>query len=250
MVTQLLHILPWILLAVIAFISLFFINAPYGRFIQQETKFLMNSKYAWLVMEAPAPLIIALFFLININVLNITQLLLYLIWQSHYLHRTFIYPFTLRHSNRPFPVVIVIFGFLFNIVNAYLNGNSVIVNASQYSIGWLTDIRFVVGVFLFFAGYIINRHSDYLLYKMKKQQNNGYNRPDGGLFRWVSCPNYLGEIIIWTGWAIGTWSPAGLAFAFWTIANLAPRAFAYHRWYQQQFTDYPANRRALIPCIW
>jgi hypothetical protein len=44
----------------------------------------------------------------------------------------------------------------------------------------------------------------------------------------VSCPNYLGEILEWIGWAIATWSLAGWVFAIWTMANLAPRAFTNH----------------------
>ena len=73
--------------------------------------------------------------------------------------------------------------------------------------------------------------------------------PQGRLFRWVSCPNYLGETIEWAGWAIATWSMAGAAFAFWTAANLVPRAVAHHRWYRQKFPDYPNQRRAILPAI-
>jgi nucleoside-diphosphate-sugar epimerase len=31
--------------------------------------------------------------------------------------------------------------------------------------------------------------------------------------------------------------------------NLIPRALDNHRWYKQQFVDYPANRKALIPFL-
>ena len=65
----------------------------------------------------------------------------------------------------------------------------------------------------------------------------------------MSCPNYLGEIVEWIGWAILTWSLAGASFAVWTAANLAPRALSNHRWYREQFTDYPPARRALIPFV-
>ena len=48
--------------------------------------------------------------------------------------------------------------------------------------------------------------------------------PHGPLFRLVSCPNYFGEIVDWSGFALATWSPGGLLFALWTAANLVPRA--------------------------
>ena len=41
----------------------------------------------------------------------------------------------------------------------------------------------------------------------------------------------------------------GLAFCVFTAANLIPRALSNHRWYRENFPDYPANRRALIPGV-
>jgi steroid 5-alpha reductase family enzyme len=69
------------------------------------------------------------------------------------------------------------------------------------------------------------------------------------LFRYVSCPNFLGEILEWTGFAIMTWSPAALAFAVWTLVNLVPRALDHHNWYRSRFEDYPPGRKALIPFV-
>jgi len=93
----------------------------------------------------------------------------------------------------------------------------------------------------------LNIDSSRRLLQLKKANPNDYSIPRGGLFRLVSCPNYLGEIIEWLGWALLTWSPAGLAFAAWTMANLVPRARAHHRWYRERFPDYPARRKALVP---
>lgn len=78
----------------------------------------------------------------------------------------------------------------------------------------------------------------------------GYQLPYGGLYKLVSCPNYLGETIEWTGYAITTGSWAGSAFALYTFANLAPRAQQHHQWYKQRFADYPAGRKAYIPYFW
>jgi protein-S-isoprenylcysteine O-methyltransferase Ste14 len=70
------------------------------------------------------------------------------------------------------------------------------------------------------------------------------------MYRYISCPNYFGEIVEWFGWAIATWSLSGLAFAIWTFANLAPRAHAHHKWYHKNFKEYPVERKALLPGIW
>lgn len=77
-----------------------------------------------------------------------------------------------------------------------------------------------------------------------------YQIPCGGMYELISCPNYLGETIEWIGYAITTGSIAGTAFAFYTFANLAPRAHQHHQWYQEHFPDYPVNRKAYIPYIW
>jgi len=55
------------------------------------------------------------------------------------------------------------------------------------------------------------------------------------------------EIIEWCGWALATWTWAGAAFAFFTIANLLPRALSHHRWYREKFPDYPRERKAILP---
>ncbi|MBT4969756.1 MAG: hypothetical protein HOM80_12185, partial [Bacteroidetes bacterium] len=76
-----------------------------------------------------------------------------------------------------------------------------------------------------------------------------YSIPFGKLFNYVSCPNHLGEIIEWAGFAVMTWSLPGLAFFIWTIINLLPRSLAHHKWYNKEFDNYPENRKAVIPFI-
>ena len=44
-------------------------------------------------------------------------------------------------------------------------------------------------------------------------------------------------------------SVGGGAAASWSLANLAPRAIKTHRWYREQFAEYPRERKALLPFI-
>ena len=90
--------------------------------------------------------------------------------------------------------------------------------------------------------------SDNKLISLRKD-SVGYKIPQGGFFKYVSCPNYFGEIIEWIGWAILTWSISGVVFLIWVIANLFPRAISHHKWYQNKFENYPKNRKAIIPGI-
>ncbi len=147
------------------------------------------------------------------------------------------------------PLEIVGAAILFNLVNGYLNGHWLFTLSGGYRPSWLSDPRFLGGVALFALGWGVNRWSDAVLRRLRAPGESGYRMPGGGLYELVSCPNYLGEIVLWCGWALATWSLPGLAFALWTIANLAPRARAHHRWYRERFPDYPPRRRALIPWL-
>jgi steroid 5-alpha reductase family enzyme len=171
-------------------------------------------------------------------------------WEIHYLYRTLLYPFMMRGGNKSFPFLLVAFAFAFNIINGYINGIYLFSLADPYGTDWLLDPRFIAGSLIFIAGLAINIHSDGVLRGLRRPGENNYRIPYGGLFRYVSNPNYLGEIIEWSGWALATWSLPGLAFALFTIANLAPRARANHRWYKEKFIEYPAERKILIPFIY
>ena len=199
-------------------------------------------------MEVASPIIFAVCFLTG-NTTTIAALVFLILWEAHYIHRAFIYPFSLR-GNRHMPVLVIVFGLIFNTMNAYLNGRYIFHFSDNYWNEWLTDPHFICGIALFIAGYLINRAADQTLHNLRKPGEDAYKIPQNGMYRWISSPNYFGEIVIWTGWAVATWSLAGLAFAVWTAANLVPRARSHHAWYIQNFSDYPSERKALIPRLW
>ena len=145
------------------------------------------------------------------------------------------------------PLLLMLMGLAFNFVNGSLHGAWLFIHPAIGDSQWLGGWQFIAGVGVFGIGAAINLDSTRRLLRLKKANPDDYSIPHGGLFRWVSCPNYLGEIIGWLGWALLTLSPAGLAFAAWTMANLVPRARAHHRWYRERFPDYPAKRKALVP---
>ena len=235
------------LFALVAFILLFFVSAPYGRFQRKGWGPTLKSKLAWMIMELPSPLLMAVFFIAS-PVKSLASCLFIFAWLSHYVHRTFVYPFTQAGKNKPFPLVLVLMAFIFNILNGTVNGYGVF-HLAEYDVHWLKSWQFISGLFLFAAGFFINKKSDSLLKKLRRENESTYQIPRGWLFCYISCPHYLGEMIEWLGWALMTFSTAGLAFFVFTFANLFPRAISIHRWYRHQFPDYPARRKAIIPFI-
>jgi hypothetical protein len=238
------------LLAGATFVALFFVTAPYGRHTRQGWGPKVSHRIGWMVMESPAAVVFAAFFLLGSAPHNLTSFIFLGMWEAHYLQRAFIYPFRLADGRKTMPVLIPLMSFVFNAGNAYINGRYLFSLSGGYPLTWLADPRFIAGLGLFVAGYATNRWADRILFRLRKTGVSGYKIPFWGLFEWVSCPNYLGEIIEWTGWAIATWSLPGLSFAIWTFANLAPRARAHHAWYRSSFPDYPKDRKALIPGVW
>ncbi len=243
-------IIVWLVIAGLIFVSLFFIVAPYGRHATRKWGPVIRSSTGWIVMETTSPLVFAACFVLGTNRNTIPEIIFLALWEAHYIHRAYIYPVHFRGGQKPMPVMVIGLGFLFNAVNSYLNGRYIFTFSGGYPNSWLSDPRFILGTLIFVLGFIINRDSDLILRSLRQPGESGYSIANRGLFRWVSCPNYLGEILIWTGWAMATWSLAGLSFAVWTAANLVPRARAHHRWYRAVFPDYPHNRRALLPGIW
>lgn len=96
----------------------------------------------------------------------------------------------------------------------------------------------------------INLRSDNILIGLRAPGESGYRIPHGFLFRYVSSPNLLGEIIEWAGFAIMAWNLPALSFLVWTYANLVPRARNHHQWYLRTFPDYPRERKVVFPWVW
>ena len=243
-------VLGWLAVAGATFVALFFVAAPYGRHTRSGWGPTIGNRLGWIVMEAPAALLFAAAFVFGEHSRTAAALVFCGLWEAHYVHRAFIYPLRLRGRGKRMPVAVVGMALMFNGVNACLNGCYIFDLSGGYPDSWLRDPRFVAGLGLFLTGFIVNRQADHTLRTLREPGESGYQIPHGGLYRWVSCPNYLGEIVEWVGWAVATWSLPGLAFAVWTLANLAPRALAHHAWYQAHFADYPPERRALLPGLW
>jgi 3-oxo-5-alpha-steroid 4-dehydrogenase 1 len=237
-------------IALIAFPLLFFITVPYGgRHTSESWGFTLPAWLAWLAMEIPAPIFCTWAYVLGENAGEPVSLVLLFGFLAHYAHRAILYPLRMRAAGKRTPVLSAGTALGVNVINGTINGLA-LGHVRSFGLEWLGDPRFVVGGALFVADSVINLHSDSILRGLRRPGETGYRIPDGGLYRWVSSPNYLGEIIQWGGWAIATWSGAGLAFFLLTIANLAPRARSNHRWYRTGFADYPSERRALVPFVW
>ncbi|MCK4370777.1 MAG: DUF1295 domain-containing protein [Candidatus Lokiarchaeota archaeon] len=230
------------------FIVLFFITAGYGQHVNKKWGPTINDRLGWFLMEIPTVIVYFIYYIIGDRNVGLISLIFLFIWMLHYCQRTFIFPLLIR-GRRPMPLTIIMLGITFNGINTYLQARWLYHFSPGYAPDWIFNPLFIIGILLFFSGFIINLHSDYIVRNLRKPGETEYKIPYGGMFKYVSSPSYFGEITEWIGWAIMTWSVPGLIFAVWTFANLAPRARSNHSWYIKTFPDYPRNRKALIPFI-
>jgi 3-oxo-5-alpha-steroid 4-dehydrogenase 1 len=239
----------WIFLAVFVFIILLFISAPYGRYSSKNWGGMVSNRVSWILMEFPSLLIFSYFFFSGPAPKNGYSLFLGALWIIHYVHRSLVFPFRIKTQKKKMPLAISFMAVFFNLVNGYINGYYL---GNIFPVGkecFYQDPLFISGALLFFTGLFINIQSDQILINLRKNGSPNYSIPFGGLFRFISCPNYFGEILEWLGYALMAWSLPALSFFIWTFANLVPRAMHYQKWYRAQFENYPENRKAIIPFL-
>ena len=239
-----------ILFGVLTASTVSFITAPYGRYSTTARGKLIPARIAWFTFETFNLITSLLVLLLSKTQSSITlpNYVLFGFFITHYFHRAIIYPLLrMPNSASPMPISILLSGILFCAYNGTMQSYALLV-VYEYPEHWIIDARFIIGLTLGITGAFINITSDSTLLRLRKRGT--YAIPTGGLFNVVSCANYFGEIVEWTGFAIAAWSLPALAFSLYTMANLIPRSISHHRSYRQRFgRQYPSNRKAVIPFI-
>jgi protein-S-isoprenylcysteine O-methyltransferase Ste14 len=226
-----------------------FVSAPYGKHYRKGWGITINSRTAWLISELPAVFVIAIVFIYSYGNVGVVNILFFLLWEIHYIYRTFVFSLRLRGPKKSFPALLITLAFIFNCVNGFINGYYLFVINPNYSLVWLFSWPFVVGIILYISGLSLHIRADAILRALRKPGETEYKTPTAGIFKYITNPNYLGETVQWFGWALMTFSLPGLAFALFTTANLLPRAISNHKWYQNHFPEYALLRKALIPFV-
>lgn len=240
-------------MAAVVFAALQFIPAGYGMLYDKRWGPSIGNRAGWVLMEAPVFVAMLALWLLSPRAASAAPAVMALLFEAHYFQRSFIFPALIKGRNR-MPLTIIAMGIIFNLINALMQGGWIFYLSPEqmYSPQWLASPQFVAGTLIFIAGMAINIHSDHIIRNLRKPGDTRHYIPRGGMFRFVSSANYLGELIEWVGFAVLTWSAAGAVFALWTFANLAPRAAKTHsrycREFGQEFTSLKLKK--IIPFIY
>ena len=239
--------------AVVVFVSLFFVDAGYGKFYNKKWGFAINNRLGWILMESPVFVTMLVLWLCSDRRGDLVRLAFLFLFELHYFQRSFVFPLRLRGKSM-MPLSIIFMGVVFNVLNAFMQGGWIfyISPDDYYPRDWLTRPQFIIGFMVFLIGLYINIQSDDIIRNLRRDGDTRHYLPKGGMFNYVTSANYFGEFVEWVGFAILTWSWAGAVFAFWTFANLGPRAARIYDKYKADFGDELNTKKVkrMIPFIY
>lgn len=239
----------WMSIAILLFPFLLHFTQPYGKHSKNNWGPMINNNLAWMLMELPALLVFFYFVSQTTHWQNSILLASIALWALHYSNRSIVFPLLIRTKRKKMPLIIMFFAIIFNSINGFINGYW-LANFVPDAIDIAANTRVVIGIGIFIIGFGINQYHDHILINLRKNKLDGtYQIPHGGLFKYISCPNYLGEIISWFGFFVVNQSLPAFVFLIWTLCNLIPRALDNQRWYVKKFSDYPKSRKAIIPYL-
>jgi steroid 5-alpha reductase family enzyme len=125
----------------------------------------------------------------------------------------------------------------------------------------VSDITFKVGMIVMVAGILLEGAAD--LQKNAAKKKNPKRFVDTGLYRIVRCPNYLGELIMWTGvliagctamsgvlqWAVGIIGYIGIVFVMFSGARRLEIRQDKNYGEDKEYKKYKKSVPILIPFV-
>jgi 3-oxo-5-alpha-steroid 4-dehydrogenase 1 len=242
-----------LVLAIVVFVSLYFVTAGYGQFRTKQWGLSVNNKLGWVLMEVPVFIVMLAIWSLSPLRWHLPQLALFCLFELHYFQRSLVFPFLLKGQSR-MPVAIMLMGIVFNLINGLIQGGGLYWFPNpdfEQGVSYLLRPNAIAGILLFFIGMAINLHSDHVVRHLRKPGDTKHYLPSKGMYRYVTSANYLGEIIEWTGFAIAAATLAAWVFPIWTAANLVPRAHAIYNRYKEEFGEEAlGKRKRIVPFVY
>jgi 3-oxo-5-alpha-steroid 4-dehydrogenase 1 len=209
-------------------------------------------------MEIMATVSFAFFYFQGPNYNKPVPIIFALHYAMHYSNRGWFFPFSIRVASgtkSSFSITVALTGVFVTSMHGYLNAMWYSKFCTYLDWNWLTTPTCIFGLTLYHISFWSTIRSEYIMRHLRSNKNgttegSRYKIPYGFLFKYLSSPQYFTELTGFLGWAIMTWSPAGVFIFLISCANLIPRALETHKWYQEKFKDeFPKDSKKLIPFI-
>ncbi|KAF5282165.1 hypothetical protein FQR65_LT02862 [Abscondita terminalis] len=159
------------------------------------------------------------------------------------------------------PTVHYIFGFIYysaTTLAIILESPKFVRNARRdFDLTWM-DLGYTdaFAVFLFLWAWVHQLKVARILANLRKDKKGNvvtetHKLPRGDWFEYVSSPHYLAEIIMYFALTVILRGNTTWIFVFLLVlANQVEAALLTHWWYKDNFTDFPKNRKAIIPFVY
>ena len=80
-------------IALVVFVSLFFVDAGYGKFYDKKWGHAVNNKLGWVLMESPVFFAMLLLWYFSDRRGDMVRLAFLFLFELHYIQRSFVFPF-------------------------------------------------------------------------------------------------------------------------------------------------------------
>jgi len=180
--------------------------------------------------------------------LNINQKVAFMLWMTHYTKRLLETIFVHEFGTLTMPV----FNLFKNCLYYWSFAAAVGFNVNLPNAQDLPSWHLYLGFPWFCTFMLLNFMCHMRLKYMRPKGTNDFVIPHGGLFEYITCPNYFCEIMTWFGFNILTgFTPAGVAFNI--VGTLQMLQWARQR--RDKFiklfgSKWPKNRYVLFPFIY
>jgi len=180
--------------------------------------------------------------------LNTNQKVAFMLWMTHYTKRLLETIFVHEFGTLTMPVFNLFKNCLYYWSFAAAVGYNVNIPNAQDLPSW----HLYLGFPWFCVFMLLNFLCHLRLKYMRPKGTNDFVIPHGGLFEYITCPNYFCEIMTWFGFNILTgFTPAGIAFNIVGAAQMVKWATERREKFIKLFgSKWPKKRWVLFPFIY
>ncbi|HKJ39664.1 MAG TPA: DUF1295 domain-containing protein [Anaerolineales bacterium] len=177
-------------------------------------------------------------YLLNASVI---QLIVYAAVTLHFAKRVLESLFLHTYSGKMETLSLILIAAIYSIVAGmicYLNAQTIPA----------IDVWFYIGMLIFFVGETANFYHHKLLVDLRKA-GDGYHIPRGGFFEYAACPHYFFELVSWLGILFLSRHLFALLALIVFTAYLTERSMKTRKWYQEKFSEFPKERKSIVPFV-
>ncbi len=177
----------------------------------------MAAAPAWALMVLPAALTFAGCYLDGSRRGESTAQLFLALGLIACLYFGLVHPKWADTTRPPVPLVMVFPALLLNLGLAYLNGRILFTFGPDYPSSWLRTEYFLTGAIFFLLGLVLHWRASRTMSAASKSAPEARSRL--GLVARLFRSTTAGEFLLWTGWALLTWTLAGFTLALWALCR-------------------------------